>query len=135
GGSSEIMREIIAKMLIDDVSYNITSNEGSHKSGQHGTKKLANVFEQIKEKATSAASLGNTLKFDFGDEQLYIDGTGEQNEVSLEDKEAACLVESSFEDFLALTRGDLNPMNAVMSGKVKIKGDMSVAMKLQSLFG
>jgi len=28
----------------------------------------------------------------------------------------------------------LNPMNAVMSGKLDIKGDMNVAMKLQSLF-
>jgi putative sterol carrier protein len=29
--------------------------------------------------------------------------------------------------------GDLNPMMAVMTGKVKISGDMSVAMKLQNL--
>jgi len=54
--------------------------------------------------------------------------------VSTENKEAACLVETSFEDFIALTKGELNPMNAVMSGKVKIKGDMGVAMKLQTLF-
>jgi putative sterol carrier protein len=30
--------------------------------------------------------------------------------------------------------GKLNPMTAVMFGKIKIAGDMSIAMKLQSLF-
>jgi putative sterol carrier protein len=32
-----------------------------------------------------------------------------------------------------LKNGDLNAMMAVMSGKIKIKGDMSLAMKLQNL--
>jgi putative sterol carrier protein len=32
-----------------------------------------------------------------------------------------------------LLSGDSNPMMAVMMGKVKIKGDMGVAMKVQSL--
>ncbi|MFT5021141.1 MAG: acyl-CoA dehydrogenase [Polaribacter sp.] len=31
--------------------------------------------------------------------------------------------------------GDLNPMNAFMSGKIKVKGDMSVAMKLGTIMG
>ena len=137
GGSSEIMREIIAKMVIDDVSYQSAhapaEGQAAHKE-QNGNAGLEKVLEQIKAKAAEARPLGNTLKFDFGDQQLYIDGSGEKNAVSTENKEAACLVETSFEDFLALTKGELNPMSAVMSGKVKIKGDMSVAMNLQSLF-
>ena len=36
---------------------------------------------------------------------------------------------------MKLVKGELNPMMAVMTGKVKIKGDMGVAMKLQSLVG
>jgi len=35
---------------------------------------------------------------------------------------------------VALTKGELNPMGAVMSGQVRIEGDMMVAMKLQELF-
>jgi putative sterol carrier protein len=38
-------------------------------------------------------------------------------------------------DFVALTHGELNPMNAFMSGKIKLQGDMGLAMKFQSLFG
>jgi putative sterol carrier protein len=35
--------------------------------------------------------------------------------------------------FTQLKSGSLNPMMAVMSGKIKIKGDMGLAMKLQAL--
>ena len=36
-------------------------------------------------------------------------------------------------DLLAMINGELNPVSAFMQGKVKIAGDMSVAMKLQGL--
>ncbi len=135
GGSSEIMREIISKMVIDDVSYKAAETKETTGNGKTESSGLSSIFEGIKRTAEKADALGKTLKFDFGAEQLYIDGTGERNRVTTEDKDADCLIEASFADFLALTKGELNPMKAVMSGKVKIKGDMSVAMKLQSLFG
>jgi putative sterol carrier protein len=34
-----------------------------------------------------------------------------------------------------LKNGDLNPMMAVMGGKIKIGGDMELAMKAQTLLG
>ncbi|MEE2776325.1 MAG: SCP2 sterol-binding domain-containing protein [Acidobacteriota bacterium] len=37
-------------------------------------------------------------------------------------------------DFVALSNGSLDGMSAFMSGKLKIGGDMGLAMKLQSLF-
>ncbi len=158
GGTSEIMREIIAKMVIDDVSYNsasstnhksksavkpaASSNNGQAKqaatiSNQQNTTimSLETVLASVKERATNADALGNTLKFNFGEEQIYIDGSGDANNVSTEDKDADCVVNVSMDDFKELLSGELNPMGAVMAGKVQIKGDMSVAMKLQSLFG
>ena len=36
-------------------------------------------------------------------------------------------------DFIAMTGGKLNGMTAFMSGRLKIKGDMGLALKLQSL--
>ncbi|MCK8523736.1 SCP2 sterol-binding domain-containing protein [Aquimarina sp. D1M17] len=95
---------------------------------------LDSILQTIQEKAAKADSLNNTLKFNFGDEQLYIDGTGDTNVVSAEDKDADCQVDVGFDDFMSLIKGELNPMAAVMGGKIKIKGDMGVAMKLQSLF-
>lgn len=37
-------------------------------------------------------------------------------------------------DYMAMVGGELNPMNAFMQGKVKLKGDMGLAMKFQNLF-
>ncbi len=39
------------------------------------------------------------------------------------------------EDFKKLMSGELNGTSAFMSGKLKVKGDMSLAMKLQALIG
>ncbi len=38
------------------------------------------------------------------------------------------------QDYLDLVNGKLNPQMAFMSGKMKISGDMSLAMKMASLF-
>lgn len=94
---------------------------------------LSAIMSGIQEKAESAGALGKTLKIDFGNKKVFIDGTGESNVVSEEDNDADCTIHVTPENFMSLVKGDLNPMMAVMSGKVKIKGDMGVAMKLQSL--
>jgi len=39
----------------------------------------------------------------------------------------------SANDFLSMVDGKLNPTAAFMSGKLKLKGDMGLAMKLQSI--
>jgi len=43
-------------------------------------------------------------------------------------------VQATSEDLVALIRGDLNPMAAFMQGRLKVKGDLSLAMKMQKLF-
>ena len=48
--------------------------------------------------------------------------------------EADTTITTSEESFLAITRGELNPTTAYMTGKLKLKGDMGAAMKLQKLF-
>jgi len=93
---------------------------------------LSAIVSEMQKRAADAAPLGSTLKFDMGGEIIYIDGNN-GNAVSTEDKEADCTVKVDKDDFVALTNGDLNPMMAFMSGKIKVDGDMSVAMKLQSL--
>lgn len=37
-------------------------------------------------------------------------------------------------DYLAVINGQANPMQLFMQGKVKVGGDMSLVMKLQSMF-
>ena len=47
---------------------------------------------------------------------------------------ADCEITTSEETFEKVISGEQNPTTAYMTGKLKIKGDMSAAMKLQKLF-
>ena len=46
---------------------------------------------------------------------------------------AKCTVSCTDADFLNIVNGRLNPQMAFMSGKLKIQGDMGLAMKLQQI--
>jgi putative sterol carrier protein len=48
--------------------------------------------------------------------------------------DADATISSSEETFGQIASGDLNATTAYMTGKLKIKGDMGAAMKLQKLF-
>ncbi len=48
--------------------------------------------------------------------------------------EADCTISASEETLLKIARGEANPTTAYMTGKLKIKGDMGAALKLQKLF-
>ena len=51
-----------------------------------------------------------------------------------ESANADCTISASEESFQKIVAGEQNPTTAYMTGKLKIKGDMGVAMKLQKLF-
>lgn len=91
------------------------------------------ILEQLTKQAENVAPLGAKLKFALDDDIIMIDGSGDKNILSTEDGEADTTIITSKETLVKLKSGELNPMMAVMGGKVKIKGDMGLAMKLQSL--
>jgi acyl-CoA dehydrogenase len=91
------------------------------------------MLEKVNKMAGSAASIGGTMKFKIGTNVYYIDGTGGKNVISSEDKKADCSISISEENFQKLLSKQLNPMMAAMTGKIKIEGDMSLAMKLKDL--
>jgi putative sterol carrier protein len=47
--------------------------------------------------------------------------------------DAKCTVTATDLDFMNIVNGKLNPQMAFMSGKLKIQGDMGLAMKLQQI--
>ena len=92
------------------------------------------VLKSIEEKAAGAKVLGSTLKFNFGEHNILLNGKGASNVVTANDATAAdCTVDVAIEDLEAMLNGSLNPMTAFMSGKIKVNGDMSVAMKLPQI--
>ena len=89
---------------------------------------LAQVTEQIRQRVSAAAPLGKSYKLDFGDAgKIHIDGAT----VSNDDGPADCTIHMSFDDFLALAQGQLDPMGAYMSGKMKSDGNPMDALALQ----
>ena len=91
---------------------------------------LEEITDAFKTAVGSDSGLGKTCKFDIKDLGfIYIDG----GSVTNEDKPADCTIAMSNEDFEKLSAGTLDPTMAFMQGKLKINGDMSVAMKLQPL--
>ncbi|MCA9774372.1 MAG: SCP2 sterol-binding domain-containing protein [Myxococcales bacterium] len=55
--------------------------------------------------------------------------------VTTGDGTADCTITMAAADFIDLVNGKLNGQMAFMSGKLKIAGDMGLAMKLQKLLG
>ena len=39
------------------------------------------------------------------------------------------------QDLVALSNGELNPVSAFMQGRIKVSGDMSLALRLQNILG
>lgn len=77
------------------------------------------------------SDFSDSVKFDCGsDGVLVIDGS----EVTTEDKPTDCTITIDKSDLEDMIAGDLDPTQAFMSGKLKVDGDMSVAMKLQQIF-
>lgn len=89
------------------------------------------VTAGLKEKIGEDCGLGATLKFDFGaDGIVMLDATQVPNVISTEDGDAQCTMEISMENFMLMANGELDGTSAFMTGKLKIQGDMGIAMKL-----
>ncbi|AEI37393.1 MAG: SCP2 sterol-binding domain-containing protein [Zymomonas mobilis subsp. pomaceae] len=76
---------------------------------------------------------GSKIKFDFGQEgSILLDGIGRK--VEKDDGPADSVISLSWADFQALADGNLNPMTAFMTGRVKVQGAMGPAMQLKQIF-
>jgi len=75
-------------------------------------------------------SFAGSVKFELtGVGAVRID----ENGVSVDDGDADCTLSADADVFQEIIEGDTNPTAAFMTGKLKIDGDMSIALKLASL--
>src|SRR4051812_35034114 len=96
---------------------------------------LQELTEQIRTKVTHADTINATIKLVTDQGPIYIDANQSPAVVSNDDKPADCDLQVSIDNLVKMGTGDLNPMMAVMTGKLKIKGDMSIAMKMGQIMG
>ena len=85
--------------------------------------------------ATKIAGMTNSYLFDIeGEGQWLVNVADGAIKVTEGSGEADATIETSAETFEKIVSGEQNPTTAYMTGKLKIKGDMGAAMKLQKIF-
>ncbi len=90
----------------------------------------------VRHKLGENSGLDATIKFVFDcGSVVFVDGKSVPNSVTHHDNESDVTLRLSIETVNLLYRRELNPMMAVMGGKIKIEGNAMVAMKLGQIFG
>ena len=94
-------------------------------------------FQTLESRVPAEKTAGMTSSYAFD-----IDGAGQwtvrvdDGSVNVEEglETADVTISATADTFERIVRGEQNPTTAYMTGKLKIKGDMGAAMKLQKLF-
>jgi putative sterol carrier protein len=98
---------------------------------------VSEFFEQLPSRVDpgKTAGLNNSYVFDIEGAGIWTVKVADGG-VTVEDGDTGgdCTISTSAETFEKVVKGEQNPTAAYMSGKLKIKGDMGAAMKLQKLF-
>lgn len=97
------------------------------------------IPKRLEGKPEMSSQINNSFQFELTGEEggrWYIDlteGHSDVKEGQLEQPGVTVTMTAS--DFVDLVEGRLNGQMAFMQGKLKIKGDMSLALKLQQVLG
>jgi len=134
GGTSEIMLEIISKMIIDDKSYQPTVDRPQSKDVSIDD--IINGLPSRLKKEKADGVVLNVL-FEIEDEKNHL--------VQIKDKQVALstvdrrpstvdlIVTTNQATYIAIETGKLNPQEAFMSGKVQVS-DLGKMMQFGTLF-
>ncbi len=104
------------------------------------SEEVKNVFPAMVERflPEKANDVNATILFDLsGDNGGFFwikvaDGKADAGEGNVSNP--SMTLKASADDWFAVSTGQLNPMQAFMTGKIKILGDMGLAMKMQTMF-
>lgn len=104
----------------------------TRKENEMSTAQVQQIISQMGPAIGTNSGLGGTLKFDFGDVgSVLIDGKSSPNTVTDgSGKNADCTISVSLDTFEKMVKGELDGTSAFMQGKLRVAGDMGLAMKL-----
>jgi|ERR671934_2872172 putative sterol carrier protein len=94
-------------------------------------------FEGLESRLDQGKAAGLTASYLFdieGSGKWTVDVDDGRVAVHEGEEEADCTITTSEQTFMKIVRGEQNPTAAYMSGKLRVRGDMGTAMKLQKLF-
>jgi putative sterol carrier protein len=134
-GRLKIDGEIGLAMKLNKLQALISSAPPQKKVDGFKSSEIFEKMSQIVKKDESTRKLNCVYQF------IITSGTGKQiwtvdlknGNVSNTESSADCILEMSDEDCVAIMGGQMDPTEAVFNGKLKIDGDMGLAMKLNKL--
>ena len=94
-------------------------------------------FDSLESRADASklAGMSNSYLFDIeGEGQWLVSVADGRINVTEGGGDADATISTTAEVFDRISSGEQNPTTAYMTGKLKVKGDMGAAMKLQKLF-
>jgi putative sterol carrier protein len=95
---------------------------------------LEEITAEMTKRVGEDCGLGKIVKFNFGNDGVVrVDAISKPNIVSNEDIDADCTVTLPKALFEEISDGKQNPQMAFMMGKMKVQGDMGIALKLGTL--
>jgi putative sterol carrier protein len=100
------------------------------------TQDINDFFDALPARAAGkTAGMNNTYVFAIEEAGTWtVAVTDDGVTVNEGDAGGDCTIEASADTFSRIVSGEQNATTAYMTGKLKIKGDMGAAMKLQKLF-
>jgi len=95
---------------------------------------LPAITDAMRQKMGDDSGLNAILKFDCGEDGVIVlDGRSSPNRVVNDNIDADCTIKISRTNLVALMTGKMDPTMGFMTGKFKVSGDMTVALKLQKV--
>lgn len=89
---------------------------------------LPEITERIRTKAGTDSGLKGTVKFLMDGEVVYLDASQVPNVVDNQDRDADCIIKASKETIGKILSGEGSAMTSFMMGKIKVDGNMALAM-------
>ncbi|MFQ5535224.1 MAG: SCP2 sterol-binding domain-containing protein [Sphingomonadales bacterium] len=91
---------------------------------------LQEATQLVRDKIGESCGIPNTMKIDFGDDGIiFIDGTATPNVISNDDDPSDVTIKVDIDDYMQILEGSLDAQMAFMTGKLKLEGNMGVAMQ------
>lgn len=98
---------------------------------QQVIQKMLNNFS-----AEKALGINTKIQLNFTDGQYWVSIENQQvniGEGAIENPDVTLSAE--MQDYIDMINGDLNPIMAFMSSKLRVEGNQSIALKMQQIFG
>lgn len=97
---------------------------------------LEGITERVRNAVGEKSELDARIKFNFGEDGwLFIDGKSVPNQVHNTDQNSDITISVSMVNFERIINGQLNPKLALMTGRMRLRGDIRIAMRLDKVFG